>query len=143
MTTAEHTFSAARRGYDRTQVDAQLDVLSTQLRAPTSARQSALAQVEALARKLEAGIGDIQIRPRRQHPNYRAEVAERTARTVAALGPTIPHSGRRVMSEAPPPPPPPCHQAGWTSAVRKRARAEARHRSRRPSGSWTSLCAVC
>ena len=24
MTTAEHTFSAARRGYDRTQVDAQL-----------------------------------------------------------------------------------------------------------------------
>jgi cell division septum initiation protein DivIVA len=60
MTTAEHTFSAARRGYDRTQVDAQLDVLSTQLRAPTSARQSALAQVEALARKLEAGIGDIQ-----------------------------------------------------------------------------------
>lgn len=60
MTTAEHTFSAARRGYDRTQVDAQLDVLSTQLRAPTSARQSGLAQVEALARKLEAGIGDIQ-----------------------------------------------------------------------------------
>jgi len=44
MTTAEHTFSAARRGYDRTQVDAQLDVLSTQLRAATSARQSALAQ---------------------------------------------------------------------------------------------------
>ena len=60
MTTAEHTFSAACRGYDRTQVDAQLDVLSTQLRAATSARQSALAQVEALARKLEAGIGDIQ-----------------------------------------------------------------------------------
>ena len=61
MTTAEHTpFSAARRGYDRTQVDAQLDVLSAQLRAATSARHSALAQVEALSRKLEAGIGDIQ-----------------------------------------------------------------------------------
>jgi len=90
MTTAEHTpFSAARRGYDRTQVDAQLDVLSAQLRAATSARHSALAQVEALSRKLEAGIGDIQS-ARAVSTQYRAEADELHGQ-VAALS-TIPHT---------------------------------------------------
>ena len=90
MTTAEHTpFSAARRGYDRTQVDAQLDVLSAQLRAATSARHSALAQVEALSRKLEAGIGDIQS-ARAVSTQHRAEADELRGQ-VAALS-TIPHT---------------------------------------------------
>ena len=90
MTTAEHTpFSAARRGYDRTQVDAQLDVLSAQLRAATSARHSALAQVEALSRKLEAGIGDIQS-ARAVSTQHRAEADELHGQ-VAALS-TIPHT---------------------------------------------------
>ena len=90
MTTAEHTpFSAARRGYDRTQVDAQLHMPFTQLRTATSARQSALAQVEALARKLEAGIGEIQS-ARAVSTQQRAEADELHGQ-VAALS-TIPHT---------------------------------------------------
>jgi cell division septum initiation protein DivIVA len=90
MTTAEHTpFSAARRGYDRTQVDAQLDMLSTRLRRANSARDSAFAQVRALSRKLEAGIGDIQS-ARAVSKQHRAE-AEALHGQVAALS-TIPHT---------------------------------------------------
>jgi cell division septum initiation protein DivIVA len=90
MTTTEQTpFSAARRGYDRTQVDAQLDVLSTRLRTAVSARQSAVAQVQALSRKLEAGIGDIQS-ARAVSKQHRAE-ADVLHGQVAALS-TIPHT---------------------------------------------------
>jgi cell division septum initiation protein DivIVA len=90
MTIAEQTpFSAARRGYDRTQVDAQLDVLSTRLRTAISARESALAQVEALSRKLEAGIGDIQSARAASKQNW-AE-ADVLHGQVAALS-TIPHT---------------------------------------------------
>jgi cell division septum initiation protein DivIVA len=90
MTTAEQTpFSAARRGYDRTQVDAQLDALSTRLRTAISARESALAQVRALSRKLEAGIGDIQA-ARAVSKQHRAE-ADVLQGQVTALS-TIPHT---------------------------------------------------
>ena len=90
MTTAEQTpFSAARRGYDRTQVEAQLDMLSTRLRTANSARESAVAQVRALSRKLEAGIGDLQSE-RVVSKQHRAE-ADVLHGQVAALS-TIPNT---------------------------------------------------
>ena len=90
MTIAERTpFAAARRGYDRTQVDAQLDVLSTRLRTAISGRESTLAQVQALSRKLEASIGDVQS-ARAVSKQHRAE-ADVLHGQVAALS-TIPHT---------------------------------------------------
>ena len=48
MTTAEHaSFTIVRRGYDSTQVDEHVDMLSMQLRAATAAHESALTQVQA------------------------------------------------------------------------------------------------
>ena len=90
MTVADETeFAVVRRGYDRSQVDEQIDMLSTQLRAAVAARESATAEAEVLSRRLEASIGDIQA--------ARADSAQRRSETdklraqVAELS-TIPHT---------------------------------------------------
>jgi chromosome segregation ATPase len=90
MTLADETqFAVVRRGYDRAQVDEQLDMLSTQLRTALSARESAVAEVEVLSRRLEASIGDVQaarsesVQRRSETDKLRAQVAELS---------TIPHT---------------------------------------------------
>ena len=91
MTVADETteFAVVRRGYDRAQVDEQIDMLSTQLRTAVAARESAAAEVEVLSRKLEASIGDIQA-ARSDSAQRRAEVDKLRAQ-VAELS-TIPHT---------------------------------------------------
>ncbi len=90
MTVADETeFTVVRRGYDRAQVDEQFDLVSTQLRTAIAARESALAEVEVLSRRLESSIGEVQA--------ARGEVAQRRAEAdklrgqVAELS-TIPHT---------------------------------------------------
>ncbi len=90
MTVADDTeFAVVRRGYDRAQVDEQIDMLSTQLRTAIAARESATAELEVLSRRLEASIGDLQA--------ARADSAQRRSETdklraqIAELS-TIPHT---------------------------------------------------
>ncbi|MBV9920109.1 MAG: hypothetical protein JOY78_04525 [Pseudonocardia sp.] len=90
MTVADETeFAVVRRGYDRAQVDEQIDVLSTQLRTAVAARESAAAEVEVLARRLEASVGDVQA-ARSDSAQWRAE-ADKLRGQVAELS-TIPHT---------------------------------------------------
>jgi chromosome segregation ATPase len=90
MTVADETqFTVVRRGYDRAQVDEQIDMLSTQLRTALSARESAVAEVEVLSRRLEASIGDVQV-ARSESAQRRGETDKLRAQ-VAELS-TIPHT---------------------------------------------------
>jgi chromosome segregation ATPase len=91
MTVADETteFAVVRRGYDRAQVDEQIDMLSTQLRTAIAARESAASEVDVLSRRLEASIGDIQA-ARSDSAQRRAEVDKLRAQ-VAELS-TIPHT---------------------------------------------------
>ncbi len=90
MTVADETeFTVVRRGYDRAQVDEQIEMLSTQLRTAMSARESAVAEVEVLSRRLEASIGDIQA-ARSESAQRRGE-SDKLRAQVAELS-TIPHS---------------------------------------------------
>jgi len=91
MTVADETteFAVVRRGYDRAQVDEQIDMLSTQLRTAVAARESTAAEAEVLSRRLEASIGDIQA-ARSDSAQRRSEVDKLRAQ-VAELS-TIPHT---------------------------------------------------
>jgi len=91
MTVADETaeFAVVRRGYDRAQVDEQIDMLSTQLRTAVAARESAASEVDVLSRRLEASIGDVQA-ARSDSAQRRAEVDKLRAQ-VAELS-TIPHT---------------------------------------------------
>src|SRR5689334_19764014 len=91
MTVADETteFAVVRRGYDRAQVDEQIDMLSTQLRTAIAARKSAASEVDVLSRRLEASIGDVQA-ARSDSAQRRAEVDKLRAQ-VAELS-TIPHT---------------------------------------------------
>src|SRR6478609_1081027 len=91
MTVADETteFAVVRRGYDRAQVDEQIDMLSTQLRTAVAARESATSEVDVLSRRLEATIGDVQA-ARSDSAQRRAEVDKLRAQ-VAELS-TIPHT---------------------------------------------------
>jgi cell division septum initiation protein DivIVA len=61
MTVADETeFTVVRRGYNRAQVDGQIDMLSTQLHTAAAARESAVAEVQVLSRRLEAGVGEVE-----------------------------------------------------------------------------------
>ena len=91
MTVADETteFAVVRRGYDRAQVDEQIDMLSTQLRTALAARESAVSEVDVLSRRLEASIGDVQA-ARSDSAQRRSEVDKLRAQ-VAELS-TIPHT---------------------------------------------------
>ena len=91
MTVADETteFAVVRRGYDRAQVDEQIDMLSTQLRTAVAARESAVSEVDVLSRRLEASIGDVQA-ARSDSAQRRSEVDKLRAQ-VAELS-TIPHT---------------------------------------------------
>jgi chromosome segregation ATPase len=90
MTVADETeFAVVRRGYDRAQVDEQIDMLSTQLRTAVAARESASAEVEVLSRRLEASVGDVQA-ARSDSAQWRAE-ADKLRGQVSELS-TIPHT---------------------------------------------------
>ena len=91
MTVADETteFAVVRRGYDRAQVDEQIDMLSTQLRTAVAARESAASEVDVLSRRLEASIGDVQA-ARSDSAQRRSEVDKLRAQ-VAELS-TIPHT---------------------------------------------------
>ena len=89
-TSAERTqFPLARRGYDCAQVDAQIDTLTHQLHSAVAARETALAQVQALSRKLEASAADIGS-AHAASTQHRAETDTLHAQ-IAALS-TIPHT---------------------------------------------------
>ncbi len=90
MTVADETdFSVVRRGYDRTQVDEQIDMLTTQLRTAVAARESAVAEVEVLSRRLESSIGDVQAA--RSESAQRRSEADKLRSQVTELS-TIPHT---------------------------------------------------
>jgi chromosome segregation ATPase len=90
MTVSDETdFSVVRRGYDRSQVDEQIEMLSTQLRTAVAARESAVAEVEVLSRRLEASIGDIQ--SARSESAQRRNESDKLRAQVAELS-TIPHT---------------------------------------------------
>jgi cell division septum initiation protein DivIVA len=84
MTVADETeFTVACRGYDRAQVDGQIDMLSTQLRTAAAARESAVAEVQVLSRRLEAGVGE---RIAQDEVNDMRQRATSSAAHVLALG---------------------------------------------------------
>jgi chromosome segregation ATPase len=91
MTVADETteFAVVRRGYDRAQVDEQIDMLSTQLRTAVAARESAVSEVDVLSRRLEASIGDVQAA--RSDSAQRRSEADKLRAQVAELS-TIPHT---------------------------------------------------
>lgn len=90
MTMIDETgFTVVRRGYDRAQVDEQMDTFSSQLRTAASARESAAAEVDVLSRRLESSIGDAQA-ARAESAQRRAE-ADKLRAQVAELS-TIPHT---------------------------------------------------
>jgi chromosome segregation ATPase len=89
-TSAERTpLPLARRGYDCTQVDAQISTLTHQLHATVAARETAQDQAQALARKLEAGAGEVGS-ARAASTRHRAETDALRAQ-IAELS-TIPHT---------------------------------------------------
>lgn len=82
-------FTVVRRGYDRAQVDEQLERVSAQLRSAAGARDTALSELEVVARRLDSRQAELQ--------SARSESAQRRADSdalraqVAELS-TIPHT---------------------------------------------------
>lgn len=82
-------FTVVRRGYDRAQVDEQIERLATQLRNAAAARETAVAELEAVGRRLESRQGDLQA-ARSESAQRRAD-ADSLRAQVAELS-TIPHT---------------------------------------------------
>ncbi len=82
-------FAVVRRGYDRTQVDEQLERLATQLRNASAARDTALSELEVTSRRLESRQTELQA-ARSESAQRRADVDALRAQ-VAELS-TIPHT---------------------------------------------------
>lgn len=82
-------FTVVRRGYDRAQVDEQMERLTIELRTAAAARDSAVKELDAASRRLESRQGELQA-ARSEGAQRRAD-ADALRAQVAELS-TIPHT---------------------------------------------------